>query len=43
MQWVFRELSISLDETMVGRELEALGLAKLSARPHNYAQNEMQG
>ena len=31
--------AISLDETTVGRELKALGFAKISARRH-YAQNE---
>lgn len=38
-QWVFEEFRISLDETTVGRELKALGFAKLSARPRHYAQN----
>ena len=32
---------ISLDETTVGRELKALGFAKISARPRHYAQNEL--
>ena len=31
----------SLDETTVGRELKALGFAKISARPRHYAQNEL--
>ena len=29
------------DETTVGRELKALGFAKISARPRHYAQNEL--
>ncbi|MDX0766432.1 helix-turn-helix domain-containing protein [Sinorhizobium medicae] len=33
---------ISEDETTVGRELKALGLAKLSARPRHHAQNELE-
>ncbi|OCI90897.1 hypothetical protein A6U85_25300 [Agrobacterium sp. 13-626] len=43
VQWIFREFRISLDETTVGRELKALGFAKLSVRPRHYAQNEVQG
>jgi hypothetical protein len=42
-QWIFQEFRISLDEATVGRELKALGSAKLSARPRHYAQNEMEG
>jgi transposase len=42
-QWLFEEFRISLDETTVGRELKALGFAKLSARPRHYAQNELEG
>jgi transposase len=41
-QWIFEEFRISLDETTVGRELKALGFAKLSARPRHYAQNEVE-
>ncbi|PDT80559.1 hypothetical protein CO676_27080 [Sinorhizobium sp. BJ1] len=33
VQWLFQEFRISVDETTVGRELKALGFAKLSARP----------
>ncbi|MHC2357704.1 hypothetical protein ACVMB3_007227 [Sinorhizobium meliloti] len=33
---------ISEDETTVGRELKALGFAKLSARPRHHAQNELE-
>ncbi|MDX7953959.1 IS630 family transposase [Lichenihabitans sp. Uapishka_5] len=39
--WIFEEFGISLDETTVGRELKALGFAKLSARPRHHAQNEL--
>lgn len=39
-RWIFEEFAISLDETTVGRELKALGFAKLSARPRHHAQNE---
>ncbi|MEY9381577.1 hypothetical protein ABIA10_007510 [Rhizobium leguminosarum] len=39
-QWLFQEYQISVDETTIGRELKALGFAKLSARPRHYAQNE---
>ena len=42
-QWIFQEFRISIDETTVGRELKALGFAKLSARPRHYAQNEFEG
>ena len=40
MQWVWEEYRILLDETTVGRELKALGFAKISARPRHYAQNQ---
>ena len=33
--------AIRLDETTVGRELKALGFAKISARPRHSAQNEL--
>jgi transposase len=39
-QWIWDEFGISLDETTVGRELKALGFAKLTARPRHHAQNE---
>jgi transposase len=42
VQWIVEEFAISLDETTVGRELRALGFAKLSARPRHYAQNEFE-
>lgn len=43
VQWIFEEFRISMDETTVGRELKALGFAKISARPRHYAQNELEG
>jgi len=42
VRWIFEEFGISMDETTVGRELKAMGFAKLSARPHHYAQNEFE-
>jgi transposase len=39
-RWLFEEFRIAVDETTVGRALRALGFAKLTARPHHYAQNE---
>ena len=38
---IFEDYRISLDESTVGRELKAMGFAKLSARPRHYAQNEL--
>ena len=40
-RWLLETFGISLDETTVGRELKALGFAKISARPRHYAQNEL--
>lgn len=40
VRWIFEEFRIEIDETTVGRELKALGFAKLSARPRHHAQNE---
>ena len=40
-QWIFEEFRLTLDETTVGRELKALGFAKISARPRHHAQNEL--
>jgi transposase len=40
VQWLSDEFSVSLDETTVGRCLNAMGFRKLSARPRHYAQNE---
>ncbi len=41
VEWIWEEFRIALDETTVGRELKALGFAKISARPRHYAQNEL--
>ncbi len=41
VEWIWEEFRISLDETTVGRELKALGFAKISARPRHYAQSEL--
>ena len=38
--WIYDAFCISLDETTVGRQLRALGFAKISARPRHYGQNE---
>jgi len=38
--WLFEEFRISLEESSVGRELRALGFAKISARPRHKGQNE---
>ena len=38
--WIFEEFGISLDCSSVGRELRALGFAKISARPRHHAQNQ---
>jgi transposase len=42
VRWIFEECRIALDETTVGRELRAMGFAKLSARPRHHAQNEVE-
>jgi transposase len=42
VQWLHEEFAISLDETTLGRELKALGFAKLSARPRHHAQNTLE-
>jgi transposase len=39
--WLHEEYGVSPDETTVGRELKAMGFAKLSARLRHYAQNEL--
>ncbi len=39
--WIWEDFRIALDETTVGRELKALGYARISARPRHYAQNEL--
>ena len=40
-QWLWDEFGVSVEESTVGRELKALGFAKLSARPRHYAQDEL--
>ena len=40
-QWIWEEFRIALDETTVGREVKALGFAKISARPRHHAQNAL--
>ena len=37
--WLHARFRVSLDETTVGRELQKLGFAKMSARPRHYAQD----
>src|ERR1700719_2731075 len=38
-QWVFEEFRISISKQTLSRELRAMGLRKLSARPRHHAQN----
>lgn len=38
-QWVFDEFGISISKQSMSRQLRALGLRKLSARPRHHAQN----
>ena len=38
-QWVFAEFRISISKQTLSRELRALGLRKLSARPRHHAQD----
>ena len=40
--WLFEEFRIEVDDTTVGRELKAMGSAKLSARPRHHTQNEFE-
>ncbi len=40
-QWLWDAFGVSVEESTVGRELRALGFAKLSARPRHHAQNEL--
>ena len=40
--WLFEEFRIEVDDTTVGRELKAMGFAKLSARPRHHTQNEFE-
>ena len=39
---IFEEFQIEVDETTVGRELRAMGVGKLSARPRHDAHNELE-
>jgi transposase len=39
VQWLWDAFRVSVSEATVGRELRALGYAKLSARPRHYAQD----
>jgi transposase len=39
MQWVFEEFRISISKPTLSRELRAMGLRKLSARPRHHAQD----
>lgn len=39
-RWILEEFSVSLEESSVGRELRALGFAKISARPRHEGQDE---
>jgi transposase len=39
MQWVFEEFGISISKPTMSRELRALDLRKLSARPRHHAQD----
>jgi transposase len=40
-QWLSDEFGVSLSETTMSREMRALGLRKLSARPRHHEQNEL--
>ena len=40
MAWVFEEFRVSISKQTMSRELRALGLRKLSARPRHHAQAE---
>ena len=40
MAWVFEEFRVSISKQTMSRELRALGLRKLSARPRHHAKNE---
>ncbi len=39
-QWIWDEFRTSLDETTVGRELKAMGFAKMTARPRHHQRTE---
>ena len=38
-QWLYKEFTVSLDETTVGRVLNKYGYVKLTARPRHHAQD----
>jgi transposase len=37
--WLYKEFTVSLDQTTVGRELKKAGYVKLTARPRHHAQD----
>ena len=39
VQWVHSEFGVTMDETTLGRNLRAMGYAKLTARPRHHAQD----
>jgi len=39
--WIFEEFRISLNESTISRELEALEFSKSTARPHHQGQNDL--
>jgi hypothetical protein len=39
VQWLWERLGLSVSRQTLGRELRAMGYAKLSARPRHYAQD----
>ena len=39
VQWLWERFGLSVSRQMLGRELRAMGYAKLSARPRHYAQD----
>jgi hypothetical protein len=40
IQWVWEEFRLSISKQTMSRELRAMGLRKLSARPRHHAQDE---
>jgi len=40
-QWIWEEFRISISKQTLSRELRALGLRKLSARPRHHAQDAL--
>jgi putative transposase len=39
VQWLWERFGLSVSRQTLGRELRAMGFAKLSARPRHYAQD----